>query len=157
MAHLDIRGARFEYAEKGDGAPLVLVHGSASDYRTWEHQHEELARHFRTIVYSRRYHWPNEPIAEDVDYSMLEHVEDLGALVEALDAEPAPLVGHSYGACLCLLLAIREPGLALRPLWGGNARRVTPRATSNSSANSARAAWGSSTAPVSPVWTATWR
>jgi pimeloyl-ACP methyl ester carboxylesterase len=109
MAHLDIRGARFEYVEKGEGAPLVLVHGSASDYRTWEHQHEELARHFRTIVYSRRYHWPNEPIAEDVDYSMHEHVEDLGALVKALDAEPAHLVGHSYGAFLCLLLAIREP------------------------------------------------
>lgn len=111
MPSKDINGASFEYAECGKGEPLVLVHGSASDYRTWHNQHEEFANRYRVITYSRRYHWPNEQIPEDADYSMLEHVDDLQALLQELDAVPAHLVGHSYGAFLCLLLAIQEPHL----------------------------------------------
>jgi pimeloyl-ACP methyl ester carboxylesterase len=111
MSTLEINGTSLEYAEQGEGEPLVFVHGSASDYRTWHNQQEEFARTYRVITYSRRYHWPNEQIPEDADYSMLEHVEDLRALIQELGAVPAHLVGHSYGAFLCLLLAIKEPHL----------------------------------------------
>jgi hypothetical protein len=34
------------------------------------------SKHFRTITYSRRYHWPNQPIPDDCDYSMLLHVDE---------------------------------------------------------------------------------
>jgi pimeloyl-ACP methyl ester carboxylesterase len=111
MARIDINNAIFEYFEDGRGEPLVFVHGSASDYRTWQSQKDEFAKRFRVIVYSRRYHWPNEQIAEGSDYSMSEHVDDLQALLHSLDAAPAHLVGHSYGAFLCLLLAIKNPHL----------------------------------------------
>lgn len=104
-------GQALAYEERGRGQPLVLVHGSASDYRTWQPQHGPLASHFRTIRYSRRYHWPNEPIPEDADYAMDEHVCDLEALLHGLDASPAHLVGHSYGAFVCVLLALRAPHL----------------------------------------------
>lgn len=106
-----INGTSLDHTECGEGEPLVLVHGSASDCRTWQKQQEVFAGHYRVINYSRRYHWPNEQIHEGVDYSMLEHVDDLQALLRELGAVPAHLVGHSYGAFLCLLLAIREPGL----------------------------------------------
>lgn len=111
MVTLEVDGARLEYLENGDGEPLVMVHGSASDHRTWRLQIDPFAERFRTIAYSRRYHWPNQPIAEGVDYSMTEHVDDLRQVLDSLDAAPAHLVGHSYGALLCLLLAIREPQL----------------------------------------------
>ncbi|NIR47278.1 alpha/beta hydrolase [candidate division KSB1 bacterium] len=61
------------------------------------------------MVYSRRYHWLNEQIAEGIDYSMTEHVDDLQTLLHSFGAVQAHLVGHSYGAFLCLLLAIKEP------------------------------------------------
>jgi pimeloyl-ACP methyl ester carboxylesterase len=111
MAQVDIEGTRFEYQENGSGEPVVFVHGSASDCRIWRFQRDVFAERFRAITYSRRYHWPNEPIPEGVDYAMAEHVDDLQRLLRALDATPAHLVGHSYGAFLCLLLAIREPDL----------------------------------------------
>jgi pimeloyl-ACP methyl ester carboxylesterase len=107
--NLVIDDASFEYVRNSCGEPLVMVHGSASDYRTWHSQQDAFARHFTTISYSRRYHWPNEPIPEETDYSMHQHVDDLLALLHSLDAIPAHLVGHSYGAFLCLLLAIKEP------------------------------------------------
>jgi len=111
MAQANINGIALEYAEIGSGEPLVLVHGSASDHRTWHLQQKAFAGRFRVISFSRRYHWPNEPIPDGADYSMDEHVTDLGALLRSLDAAPAHLVGHSYGAFLCLLLALREPML----------------------------------------------
>jgi pimeloyl-ACP methyl ester carboxylesterase len=111
MSTLKINGTSLEYAEYGAGEPLVLVHGSASDYRTWYKQQEEFANRYRVITYSRRYHWPNEPIPEDADYSMREQVADLKAFIQELRVEPAHLIGHSYGAFLCLLLAIEEPEL----------------------------------------------
>jgi pimeloyl-ACP methyl ester carboxylesterase len=46
---------------------------------------------------------------------MAEHVRDLRALVRSLGAEPAHLVGHSYGAFLCLVLAMEHPA-AVRSL-----------------------------------------
>ena len=42
---------------------------------------------------------------------MLPHVEDLAFLLQALDAAPAHLVGHSWGAFICLLTAIHHPPL----------------------------------------------
>lgn len=112
MPRVNINDDALEYTEQGAGEPLVLVHGSASDYRTWQFQLDAFAKRFRTITYSRRYHWPNQPIAEGVDYSMLQQVDDLKKVIQSLDAEPAHLVGHSYGAFLCLLLTLREPDLA---------------------------------------------
>ncbi len=111
MTTIDANGYSFKTMEHGNGEPMVLVHGSASDYRTWRAQHEEFANHFRTITYSRRYHWPNEPIPEGADYVMAEHVHDLEAILCELDAAPAHLVGHSYGALICLELAMQAPEL----------------------------------------------
>lgn len=111
MVKIDVNGAELNYSEKGTGDPLVLVHGSASDYRAWQSQHDEFANHFRTINYSRRYHYPNTEIPEGMEYLMDEHVEDLRALIKSLGVAPAHVVGHSYGGFLSLLMAIREPSL----------------------------------------------
>jgi pimeloyl-ACP methyl ester carboxylesterase len=111
MTVLDTNGTTLEYVEQGSGEPIVFVHGSASDYRTWTSQLDHFGSQYRAIAYSRRYHWPNEPIREGVDYSMEEHVDDLQAFLRSLGAPAAHLVGHSYGAFVCLLLAIRNPEL----------------------------------------------
>lgn len=111
MSNLIVNGVTLKYVDKGNGQPVVFVHGSASDYRTWQNQLDEFEKNFRVIAYSRRYHWPNEPIAENADYSMMEHVDDLQALIHSLGIAPVHLVGHSYGAFICLLLAMRDPGL----------------------------------------------
>jgi len=109
MARVDINGTQLEYFEAGKGAIVVLVHGSASDYRTWYRQLKVFVDRYRVVTYSRRYHWPNDPIAEGKEYKMDEQLDDLDALLQSLDAEKMHLVGHSYGAFLGLLLAMRRP------------------------------------------------
>jgi pimeloyl-ACP methyl ester carboxylesterase len=106
-----VEGAALAYREQGHGEPVVLVHGSASDLRTWEQQLPAIGASYRAIAYSRRYARPNEDIEPGADDQMLPHVDDLVAFLRALAAAPAHLVGHSWGAFICLLTAIRHPQL----------------------------------------------
>lgn len=66
---------------------------------------------FRVVRYSRRFHWPNEPVADGAEYAMSEQVDDLEQLIHSLDIAGAHIVGHSYGAYLALMVAIRKPTL----------------------------------------------
>ncbi|HJP97003.1 MAG TPA: alpha/beta hydrolase, partial [Rhodanobacteraceae bacterium] len=99
------------YREQGHGEPVVFVHGSASDLRTWEPQLPVVRRAWRAIAYSRRFARPNEDIAPGADDPMQPHVDDLGAFLREVDAAPAHLVGNSWGAFICLLAAIQHPDL----------------------------------------------
>jgi len=67
-----------------------------------------LGAHFHVITYSRRYHWPDESISEGVEYSMAEQVDDLERVLESLGTESVHLIGHSYGAYLALMIAMRR-------------------------------------------------
>jgi pimeloyl-ACP methyl ester carboxylesterase len=106
-----VNGTALAYREKGEGEPVVFVHGSASDLRTWEQQLPEIGTSYRAIAYSRRYARPNEDIDPDADDQMLPHVDDLTRFMRVVGAEPAHLVGHSWGAFICLLTAVRHPQL----------------------------------------------
>ena len=104
-----VDGLTLAYREQGDGEPVVFVHGSASDLRTWEQQVPAIGSSYHAVAYSRRYARPNEDIAPGLDDQMLPHVDDLVSFLRAIDAAPAHLVGNSWGASICLLTAIRHP------------------------------------------------
>ena len=74
---VEVNGATLAYLEQGQAEPVVFVHGSASDLRTWHHQFAAIGATHRVIVYSRRYARPNQPIPEGADDPMLPHVDDL--------------------------------------------------------------------------------
>lgn len=101
----------FSVEEVGAGEIIILVHGSASDRRIWTQPAEDLSSDFHVISYSRRFHWPNQKIAPGEDYSMRQHVDDLKSLVKYFSDGPVHLVGHSYGALVCLELAVQHPEL----------------------------------------------
>ena len=106
-----VNGATLHYVEEGTGTPVVFVHGSFGDYRTWHYQMEPFARHYKTIAYSRRYYYPNEPATASSKHSGKSNVEDLAALIKRLHAGPVHLVGHSSGAYIALVVALKYPGL----------------------------------------------
>ena len=108
---VSVSGTSFAYREEGAGEPVVFVHGDISDLRTWEQQLPVVGASYRAIAYSRRYAPPNEDIEPGVDNPMPPHVDDLAALLRAIDAAPAHLVGNSWGAFIALLTAIRHPDL----------------------------------------------
>lgn len=104
---IEVNGARLWVREVGTGDPIVFVHGSASDWRTWQEVQDLLGEDYRTVAYSRRYHPPNPAIPPEADYSMDEHVSDLAGLVDRVRG-PVSVVGHSYGALVALHLVMRQ-------------------------------------------------
>jgi pimeloyl-ACP methyl ester carboxylesterase len=112
VPEIEVNGVPLAYVDEGQGSPLILVHGSISDARTWAAQVPFFAQHFRVIAYSRRFHHPHSWTGSGPDYSAALHAEDLAALAAALGIERAHLVGASYGALTSLLCAVRRPHLA---------------------------------------------
>jgi non-heme chloroperoxidase len=113
MHALDVNGTRLTYRLSGDStaAPVVFVHGTLGDLRSWSAQEAAFARVYRVLVYSRRYHPPNPPVEDNQVYSPKLHSEDLAALLLTLDIAPAHIVGSSYGAYTALQLARDHPQL----------------------------------------------
>lgn len=117
MPDVTVNGVRLYYEERGSGTPIVGIHGGGSSAVFWEDAAERLARLGRAIVYDRRGSWRSERPEPYERTSVREHAEDALALLRALDAEPAVLVGRSYGGTIALELALRQPesvlGIAL--------------------------------------------
>jgi non-heme chloroperoxidase len=108
MLSIKVDGADLPYIEQGTGSAVVLSHGALSDYRAWHGQMDALATSHRVIAYSRRGYYPSEPGAAE-EPGLDRSAEDLAALIRGLDAAPAHIVGHSYGAFTALLVAARQP------------------------------------------------
>jgi len=106
-----VNGTELSYIEQGSGIPVVFVHGSLNDLRTWVFQMGPFSKCYHTIAISRRYHYPNDITDDGWDYSALNHAEDLGAFIEELGLAPAHVIGHSYGAYASTMLMARYPDL----------------------------------------------
>jgi pimeloyl-ACP methyl ester carboxylesterase len=105
-----INGDSIHYIDIGQGDPVVLVHGTLGDYRSWTEQIDTFARNHRVIAYSRRYAYPNKQVINDsADYTVTPHAKDLSELIKALNLAPVHLIGHSYGAFTALLTAMEHP------------------------------------------------
>jgi len=109
MPTIQLNDTPLEYVEKGRGEPVILVHGTLGDYRSWELQLDPFAEKYRTISYSRRYHHPNPCEGDESDYSAALHADDLATFIEELGLDSAHIVGNSYGAYTALFLAARHP------------------------------------------------
>ena len=112
--NVEVNGARLTYVERGEGEPVVFVHGSISDLTFWEPILEPVGRRLQAIAYSRRWAWPNEPIPDGVLDSIDVHAKDLIALIEELRLGPVHLVGNSFGAFISLVVARDRPDLVRR-------------------------------------------
>ncbi|HEY3450340.1 MAG TPA: alpha/beta hydrolase [Myxococcales bacterium] len=84
------------YEDKGQGRPVVLIHGWPLSSRSWEPQVPALVdAGCRVITYDRRgFGWSSQPWS-GYDYDTL--TADLSALLDKLDLKDATLVGFSMG------------------------------------------------------------
>lgn len=103
---LDVEGTRLAYDEAGAGSPLVLVHAAIADRRMWDPVMPLLADAFRVIRYDAR-GFGDSPAAD----GSFAHWRDLAALLRALDAAPARMIGVSMGGATVLALGLEEPEL----------------------------------------------
>lgn len=115
-----MNGVSLYHEEHGAGEPILCVHGTGSSAAIWSDAVAELAKRGRTIAYDRRGFSRSErpePFVTDVH----QHVDDAAALLDALGATPAVVIGRSQGGEIAVDLALRYPDRvrALALLEGG--------------------------------------
>ncbi|MFC4448895.1 alpha/beta fold hydrolase [Halorussus aquaticus] len=87
------------YERRGDGPPLVFVHGAILDHTQWEPQMDALSDEYTTIAYDVRGHGRTGGSARDA-YSIDLFAADFDALVTALDLDSPVVCGLSTGGCI---------------------------------------------------------
>jgi pimeloyl-ACP methyl ester carboxylesterase len=84
------------YQDRGDGPPIVFIHGWAIGADMWEYQTTPLSRRgLRCIAYDRRGCGRSDHPDRGYDFDTF--ADDLAALLEHLDLRDVTLVGHSMG------------------------------------------------------------
>jgi pimeloyl-ACP methyl ester carboxylesterase len=96
------------YVRRGDGPPVVFLHGAMVDHRQWAPQVDALADAYTTVAYDLRGHGRTGGSARG-SYSMGLFADDLGALLDALALERPVLCGLSTGGCVAQVYAARHP------------------------------------------------
>ncbi|NIB98396.1 alpha/beta hydrolase [Halobacterium sp. R2-5] len=117
-------GTEIGYETRGDGRPLVLVHGTAGRKESFSRLVPHLAEDFTVVTYDRRGRGDS---GDSDDYDFEREVEDLQAVVADLDDDPV-VFGHSFGGLTALeaadgmdvdRLILYEPSVLLGEPHGG--------------------------------------
>ena len=91
--------------EKGEGKPLLLIHGFGASTFTWRGVAPDLARDHRVIAVDLKgFGQSDKPL--DERYAARDQAALLAQLIEARDLRDLTLVGHSYGGGIALMLAL---------------------------------------------------
>lgn len=93
---IDLDGIRTHYIEKGDGSPVILIHGFFFDSYMWAANIDQLAEHFR--VYAMDLWGFGYSSRNPLDYGFPLYARQLALFMDALAIPAASLVGQSMGA-----------------------------------------------------------
>lgn len=113
MQSFDSDGVRIAYLDEGDGPPVLLIHGFASNSAVnwvgpgWV---ETLTKAgYRAIALDNRGHGESEKLYDQAAYGAPLMAEDARRLLDHLGIEKAHVVGYSMGARIGAFLTARHP------------------------------------------------
>jgi pimeloyl-ACP methyl ester carboxylesterase len=106
---IDIGGDRIHYVDRGEGPPIVFVHGLSGQMRNFAWLPiDELAQHHRVILIDR----PGTGYSTRGAHSaanVYAQAETVVRFFKTLGLEKPVLVGHSLGGAIALAVALNHP------------------------------------------------
>jgi pimeloyl-ACP methyl ester carboxylesterase len=120
------------YFDEGEGDPVVLVHGFASNKETnwvmpgWTTTLRRDNR--RVIALDNRGHGQSAKLYDPADYHIDIMAGDVAALIAHLKLGRADVMGYSLGARISAVLAARRPELVRSVILGGAGIRLVDNA-----------------------------
>ena len=107
--YLQLGALRIHLQDRGAGRPVLLLHGTGDNARTWDLFAAGLSKSFRVLAMDQRGHgksdWAVPPAYRCEDY-----LHDLTAAIDILGLDGLILLGHSMGALHASLYAALNPG-----------------------------------------------
>jgi pimeloyl-ACP methyl ester carboxylesterase len=108
---LTVGGVQLHYVERGEGEPLVLLHGNATgalDFLLSEVV-SKAARQYRVIVFDRPGYGYSQRPRDGADWGPEAQADLLHEALVQIGAARAIVLGHSWGAMVALALALAHP------------------------------------------------
>lgn len=105
------------YREKGDGTPLILLHGNGQDGSYFVHQIDYFCGRYRVIALDTRGHGQSPRGA--APFTIGQFARDLRDFMADLGLSRAVLLGFSDGANIAMQFAMEYPGMAKALILNG--------------------------------------
>ncbi len=128
MQKFNSAGVDLAYDVVGEGAPVLLVHGFASNSRInwgetgWVRWLTEAGR--RVIMFDHRGHGESEKLYDSAQYSAPMMADDASRLLDHLGIAETDIIGYSMGARVCAFMLINHPQKVRRAILAGLAARM---------------------------------
>jgi len=116
-------GVEIAYIDEGQGEPIVLIHGFASNKEVnwvasgWMTTLTRAGR--RAIALDNRGHGASAKLYEPVAYHSAVMADDVRALLDHLDLPRADVMGYSMGARITAFVALAHPDRVRAAVLGG--------------------------------------
>lgn len=95
------------YREKGEGEPLILLHGNGEDHSYFINQIEYFSSFYRVIAIDTRGHGKS-PVG-DAPFTLSQFSEDLNSFFIKMNIEKAHILGFSDGGNIAVLFSLKYP------------------------------------------------
>ncbi|MGY6632744.1 MAG: 3-oxoadipate enol-lactonase [Alkalilacustris sp.] len=123
MRMIDIDDALgLHLSDRGEGRPVVLLHGLGGDHRLWDAIRPHLPAGLRLLACDLRGHGLSD--CPPPPYGMGALVRDIEALLDRLEVVGATVVGCSLGGLVAQGLAIKRPDLVAAMVLSNTAARI---------------------------------
>jgi pimeloyl-ACP methyl ester carboxylesterase len=106
MGFAPVTGTQLAYEVRGQGFPLILIHGGLLDRRMWDEQVPVFAASFRVVRYDVRGFGQSQ--MPKVAYS---DAQDLAELLDFLGIQKACVLGLSWGSGIALDFTLHYPDM----------------------------------------------
>ena len=98
---------KHHFIERGEGFPLILLHGNGEDGGYFVHQMEPFAKYFRVIALDTRGH--GQTPRGNAPFTIRQFAEDLLEFMDRQHIEKAHILGFSDGGNIALVFALAHP------------------------------------------------
>lgn len=107
------------YIEKGQGEPLVLLHGNGEDSNYFINQIDEFSSYYRVLALDTRGH--GQTPRGEASFTIRQFADDLLVFLDRMNIQKANILGFSDGANIAMCFASKYPERVLKlVLNGGN-------------------------------------
>ena len=115
------------YIEKGQGEPLILLHGNGENCDYFAGQIDEFAQYYHVYALDTRGH--GKTPRGDTPFTIRQFADDLLAFMDAHGIDKAHVLGFSDGGNIAMIFAMKYPERVLRLILDGanlDAKGVKP-------------------------------
>lgn len=107
MSEITVNDIKINYTEKGEGFPLILIHGLSDDLRLWEPLIPELSKSYMVVALDLRGHGSSSK--PEGPYSIELFSEDIHCILSRLNIKKAHFIGLSIGGAIIQELTVKYP------------------------------------------------